>query len=924
MFYFLDGNKSLNIVARKTAKGYRFLFDPASIAPFPSFLRSVANVYQSGEEFYESMVQINLKEITLKPIMDVWVSVVAEHLTLHLLTESACPNVDLVSYSIRETQREVFKVTLTRPKLAAISRRREVFCEPEPCLQNHPAVVNHLLRSVEQMIVLSESPPLLVFKTKSSFAIFNAQIAQVFTWTQAEYVQLQSIVGTGSVVFVPSEDESLWHFDYTVGAQSAFFSLNHRTFAVTISDQQVTVFFCEQPLKISDFDFAKGTVLVLTELGEIETRVFVVKMTIPSNKQFCQTVAIEVDADGLRMEHSGNRLLVKCSGDSVLMLEGSYLFKINSPNPQLKSEFSIPLENGVKFLQSDRGAINVLTNNNTILSVDLKDKTSTAFHFPKGLTDQPLTDVLDGFTSLEHRLLVSSKAVLLVDKHNTSKLSEICFDGSILKVKMIKQVVVCLVASANTQSIAILNLTDDKLTLFDEVEEFTGVLDFEAFDCYLMVLYADNHLKWLSLSANEFYLSFCFDFEDFPNIVYDQMSTVKLENTKNVNSVTNLAINIPKIDRGLGDRVLRFVFFPFQLSQYLLLLLSDGSIQLYRCYFTSLVRVNIVLPLLLILPSSNSHIHCLTTDTFVIIRLTGGVLLKLSKKWNREVLTVLPVKQFRDFTTTAQFDLVFLTENSIEVSPVPTHSVTKSPLGGVVKSFIKVDNARFKDGHPFADLLLIQVVSERLEKLVVTTADGLVLYTLVFKADQRITTVQDISSAYSGKGLCVFIGYSVIDDKLADRHTKWQILNLEFTNDETVVCKANLLTDQNAQEKDRLISHCFNFGSVIFICLDDKLLRIEQNKLMRVYELNLINVKHVSLNGSSLLLADSTRNLSFFYWVSEKAELLEQSSYVLDHSIAQVQFLKETVMRVNSLVRCRYHQRVDLRVQLLPLQEEGL
>ena len=898
LFYSIEGNSLVNLFAKKSNRDFRFLFDPALASVFPSFIRLMKNFYQQNDLFFENAIQINLKSITQKPILDVWVQLLGDHVTLYMLLQNVHPNVDLQHYSIKNLSSEIVKFTLSRQRLHAILRKKEALSEREPIVFHNSFLYNHIMQNCSKMIVLNEMASMFCFLTPTSISFMTNNLAHVLTWNQLENTHLLRNLNQNQIFFMNSESDSILSLEIKILPHSIIFYINGKTLNVIIKNSFLSFFYCEQFLKIHDFDFTKNLALVVSKNGENYAQQFQHKMIFEPT-EFSQFISIEVleetplQFSGPGLEHffiiNGKKTATLINDQHFSIIELKNSFFTQKKNTKLSSISKIFKTSNFRDFD-----LLYLDENNHTFGLNLDNKNPVPIFEDKFEFSQQSV-IIDPFFTDDLLLISNSSKISILNKDSQNLIASIDLQMPILKIKLIKNVVLVLLANS---SIELLSFNEDVLLKLELPSDFTSIVDFDTHDLDLLLLYPKNLLQFFNLTETGFVLSYSFLLDDFNSVIYDSLQSELNDFRRLTQSISNLAVNLPKMLTPNSELANKITFFHFQNNYYLVLNSTQGFLYVYICYFSSLVRVAFNYPISPKGFSPLSNLTSLVETNFVLLNIENSTSIKLWKDKNRDSFQAAFKKKYTDCVLTPKSSIAGLFENEIDelcfsdgclISPVQ--------FKGKIKRIISLVDIPVKNTTKTETITLVNSFSN-IEQLQVLNSQGNLLQTLCFQPNQTITTLKDLSSAFSDSSVVLFVGYLTDSPHSSDRIAKWQMVHLELSQESSLVCSLNITLDQTAQEKDRAISECFNFGPVIFVCLDDKLLRIEQNKLIRIYELNLLSVSHVAINAHSLLLADPSNTLSFFFWHHEKSELIEQSSSVIEGGIRTLAFLKEQLMRV--------------------------
>lgn len=892
----------MNIIARKTDLSYKFLFENGANGLFPEFIGLIPNIYQNSDGFYENSLQLNLKVLTQKPIIDAWIIVNCDHLVIYLLVENVHPNVDLNHYSIKRVTREVVKITLTRQRIHALSKKKEVFSDPEQCIFGQAYLYNYIMQTAEKMIVLGEIVPVFIFISKTSLIIVSNFSTQIFTWNKSEYTVLQQNIGIQSVIYIPSKNDKIDTIDFNFLAQNVFFFINEKSLILHKENQLLSAFYCEESIKIFDFDFIKNLALLITQKGDVIVRFFVPKMFLPTSSPHTQVIFIELQLLE-NIEHlmiNQKRFAIKNEKKVSSVIDSNFFYKVDQEqtNLQLKKTYKIEFLSKLFNINNFSGCNFLFSNKNNKISGFNTQKEEKVSIFPSFESKNEILEIFDKFLNEDLLLICSKTNLVIYNKLSQNQVIDISFDFKARKVKLIKNLVVVL---TEDKFVEILNCTEESIVKLDPIDEFNSCFDIDTFEFDLMILYQNNTFKCFNLSESGFELTFSYTLNDFDNILFDQLSTGLVETPKTTNSVTNLSVVLPKIGKqSFFEYSTKFTFFEFQRSFYLTFLSNTGFLYFYRCYFTSLIRINLSCPNIFKQRISNlESLNVVKNNEMVLIHLESGKVVQFTKQQQREVIEIASKKNYLSIVLDKDGLVWGVNEGEIdELFSSQTIIKKEIKFEGNVKNSLTISDLTIKNSNVLETVTILHVCGKA-EFILIIDSKGNILQKIQYNENQRITNITDVSSSSKDGNVVIFVGYSMCLQGSSEKQAKWQMISLEFVLEEMLKCRMTISLEQTAQEKDRTISNCFNISSVIFVCLDDKLLRIEQNKLIKIYEINMVSVRHVSINSNSVLLGDCTNHISFYFWHNEKSELIEQSSCVVDGGIRSLSFLKEQLMRVH-------------------------
>lgn len=894
-------------------RDYRFLFETDVGGNYPTFLRSQANVYQLGDSFYETSLQINLREITKKPILDAWVVALPEALAIYLLVENMHSVVDEGHYKIGQLTRDFLKVVLNRSKIHAILRKREFMSDPEACVFGVRPLYNHLMSNCRRMIVLNESNSLFVFVTDTAIALLSPLFTKVFTFSQQETLHLSSIVGPSCVIKMPGGHDKIVEFDFKIVGPLVLLYVNGCTLGIHGQDNTFSVCFCEQPLCIGDIDFVSQRVAVTRKPEGVSFLPFElerVHVTESGPVEIARMVIFESpESEGPLKPVSGQSFLLKATPQSSAVLFSDKIVHFGSLKPQIKPvPFSKKTECVVLSACSktnprpDFDFICVGPQGEVFVLRAADETTETVLHLPSFTSAEDVLSVVDGFVSDEYLLLVSRATLQVFDQASGELVTSVHLSNSkITNAKVVSNLVLVTFLGQETFGIFKMDQGQLRQTAIPVGLEATVAFDFLGDDLYIVD--SAGHFRASKIEDVDT-PRFLFELAEFDNVIFDSLMAIEAEKTRTTHSVTNLAINIPKIGGNSTPRVADVRYFEFLSHFYFIFWSAEGHLHLYRHYPEALVKVPVQIPFF---APPGGCVEVIVLGARALIKAGSKSVWLLTTRNGKEEIDLVFSRECRFLGVSLAGDVVGLLGSVPATLPLPSgeKEVTPAFAEGVVQ-VLALKSAKSDVGEPRHQVFLLHFRGLA-DQVSVMDASGNILAVHPLSPGQTVTCLKDVSSTSGDGPSIIFLGLLTVLGESGERRAKRQMLSVSLSREGGALkCKLNVLLDQLAQEPHRSITNCFTFGAVMFVCLDDRLLRIEGDKLVKYYEMGMCSIKHVAQSQNLLVLGDCTGLVSCFIWNSKTLELVEQSSTVVPGGIREMA-LENSPLRV-SLTASRGHR----------------
>lgn len=895
---------------------YRFLFDPSSMRHFPSFVRLVPNIYQPNEQFFESSVQLNLREITQKPIVDCWVSTFCSTITLYLLVENVQQQVDNSHYKIRQVNRDFIKIILNRSKIHAILRKKELSSDSEKCVFENMQFYYYVMRDCNRLLVLSENSTLLMFLSNNSISMFSPQFKKVITWSDSEFVNLCGIIGDSNVMRLNVREQfKLERFDYKQVGNLIFLYLNELTIIVQARNNQFTLFLCRQNLRICDLNSGAGTAIVCLESGELMSYAFeLTSLNVPDSHLlevlFLELFEIGTERkDAAASADSGSFLLKRDAKASYVLRNGSVLRSVWAEPVLNCVNLNIPYEFESVWSMSPSFGFHESQNSVKIAAVSMNQQLSLINTETRAV--EKLFDLATRFPGDSVVTLIpnfqGTDSMLVCTNHNIAVCS--VTDRTYTAVFSLPEDSIKAVLTMNSL-IFILQTNDASLRLLEFVygsfRELEVPEDVQGCGCLAMLgnkLFTvgnDHFLRCFELDELMFAKSSVAEFslDNFENVVFNQHKFPDNEVGRLTHSISNLAINIPKVSTGLGSPATGVSAFEFSGQLYLVFISADGCLHLYRYYEDSMVKVTVDC---VFAAQGGGSVEVIKQEDFCWIKGGTSSIWKLTMHEGAERVQRVYAGECRSLALLGPMTLGGVVGISlVQMRPAPVGvSAPVQQIEGKVLNVLTLFDWKETVNQTADSLFLLHTVnSTNTESLLVSDLRGNVLQTIPLPQGQTVTCIKDISSTSPDRQTIIFVGIFIKGSSPAERKAKWRTIQFDISRTLSIKVKVNTLADQTAQEPNRSVTNCFNFGAVLFVCLDDKLMRIEANKIVKIYETAFVSVRHVTMSQQLLVLGDYVGSCSCFVWSADVSELIEHSTTKVDEGIKEMA-LSHQRMRVS-------------------------
>jgi len=870
---------------------------------YPSLLRTAPNIYQTGDAFYDCSVHINIREITHKRLVDVWLTISNDSLTLLLLVENPVSVVEDGHFRVGEVTKEFLKVGLSRQKIQTILRKKELVSDPEPTIFANRSFYHFLMTRCTRMLVFNDSSPVFIFATTNGVAFLSSCFTKYFTFSNQESLQLAPALGSTGVITMPGNRGQLHNFRVHTSTNFALLSVNQFTLALSTTDQATSIYFCDQTPNIWDADLDSKTLLLPdTNFG---LRVALIEYTpIPeAESQNIQVFRWAILNPERPMEEEvvstlTPTLLSWNDKGTTFALGNEAVTRLNHPPKAEASSFNTKFDFDVIFhvkATNPIGKFDVFGVNRSseFFLMGIADESlRKVFELPSQAAGEKVVHLLDGFISDEWALVATAGHLLVYNQPGASVVA-------LLPLPQLVRVRNCrvhnnliLLSLEGPQTFGVVEMSQGELRWLELTDTVTETVAFDILEDNLFLINKSGQLRGDHideiLKAPKFFVQF--EMTDFENVVFNSFLFPETERGRSTYSITSLSINIPKIGTGIPSSVVDLRVFQFNGKTYFLFWTDEGFAYLYGYFGASVVRVFSDTPLA---STPGGTLDIAIFEQTVLIRTGRWAIFSLTHNNGRPNVSLVYQKECRHWVAMEHSKVVVLGAVGLIKLTLPGIKEKSSPFiinGDIIKVIpLREGTQNFLDS--FDDLRLVHS-REKVESISVVSKDGQVLASKSLLADQMITCVRNISSVYPEVPIAIFLGLMSTQPNSQERRARWQVLGLTPARDDPLKVKISVLADQTAQESHRSISACFAFGKLLFVCLDDKMLKIEQNKVKSIVDLNFGSVSLAVQSQNLLVLGDRAGVLSAFFWNPDKAELVEHSSVFLGKRIREVVFIE--------------------------------
>lgn len=872
-------------------------------AHYPSLLRTAPNIYQHGDAFYDCCVHINLREITHKRLVDVWLTVFNDSLTLLLLVENPVAVVEDGRFKVGEVTKEFLKIGLSRQKIQTILRKKELVSDPEPTIFGNRFFYHFLMSRCTRMFVFNDSNPVFVFPTTHGVAFLSSHFTKYFTFSNQESLQLAPSIGSGSAITMPGSRSRLQDFRVHTSAGFAFFSVNQFTLALSTAEQASSIYFCDQTSRILDIDSDAKVVLFPETFQGLQVAPLDLAPIVEADSSNIHVFRLAI----LNPERPTEEAVVSAPTASllhwspqstVLALGKEVLVRANQPPKTEASFFNTKFEFDAIFPASVTNPIGKfdlfgVNRSSEFFLMGISDESlRKVFELPAQAAGEKVLHLMDGFLSDEWALVVTTAHVIVYNQPGATLVALLPLP-QLLKVRncrVHKHLV--LLALEGAQGFGVVEMGQGELRWLQLPEEVTDAIAFDLLEDQIFMVNRSGQLRGGDLekilAAPDFFVHF--EMTDFENAIFDAYVEPDPERNRKTFSVTSLPITIPKIGKGIPSSVADMRVFAFRGKTYFLFWTDEGFVYLYHFVESIVVRVYLETPLT---STPGGTLDIAIFDDRVLIRAGRWAIFCLSFLNGREEVISVYQKECRHWVALADSRLVVLGAlGLVKLSPgIVRERASPLAIEGDIIRVIPLKETSQAFGDPSDDLRLVHSKGN-VERISVVNREGKVLAVQSLQADQTVTCIRNISSVYPEVPIAIFLGIMTTPSNTQERRARWQVLGLVPARDNSPTMGITLLADQTAQESHRSVSACFAFGKLLFVCLDDKMLRIEQNKVKSIVDLNLGSVSLAVQSQNLLVLGDRIGVLSAFFWNPEKAELAEHASVFLGKRIRDVAFLE--------------------------------
>ena len=893
LFYLIHNVNKVDLFCVKKKPELNWLFNIKE--KNNNFIMSRKNHYFKEDLFFEKTLTLNFKEIMSEVILDIVISNFGSDLMIYLLISK--PEVHFTNKASEVSSLKIYLVLfiIDNNFIKKLYLKKKI--NPFDYMFKNNMDFLRIKDYLKKFWLIESSPNIFLFQAKDFLCLINHDNFSIIAFEEKSYSKLREFFRDTKILYFKSKIQGrVENFSIKQLRNHTLIKYNEITLILNYPEKHIDLFYLKQMLEIED--------IILEDLNNI-------KVVFTQRKNKIVKNLNQIENESLEKNKLGIRQMIKL--DFAEDFEKHYIFgKQKIIDFIIKPNYSYLIEN-FRIWKFSKKPFGLIETKNIPLTF-IKSWDITYFENNKLNKKILLIDIdynfylfdsTNNIQKIDIGFSIDSTEYLSYNNFNDEYLILICHDHFyIINKRTVKQEYFHKFEKSSMFSVLDrrIYIKYDNLTMrcFEfENKEFTHFdkLIFQDSEKEIIEIAQDLENLYVMEKKNIFYkmdrdfkfLNF-YDLNKFPHTVING----KKNEEQFCSPVTDLEIKIEIKENFEYPEIGEINIFNFKNNKYLLVLLQNKHLLIYKFFEDKLIRLDLNIPI---------SIHSKRNFLLEVKKEKNYVLIIL----NHEKAYLLYFKNDIENFKSANSELVFsfilneklytLGQKCIKIFKY--ENIPKIITQTKEKIHRIVALSEFEDTNKNHFLVSASNSYDNKENMILLIShNGEIEFKMKMQEGETITQLKALKD-YVVEKYAILLAYT--KKRGNEYYPKWKIMHIPISTLGTKQLEIKILLEQSSQEKNQKVTNVLECYRILFICLETTILQIEGHKISRVYNIHFYSINRIAQKDNYFLFADIKDSIKFSYFQEDSKELIHLASISLHCYIKSISFLKESVYRFITL-----------------------